>query len=212
MRPLRRAVGQAEVPQGQRLLRCSGKRRGHTCRGSLFPAAELEDFILGRFRNRLATSDPDDPLIETICSLWLEQTLPENEGVRRVLEQAKDDTAARIADLYAARYERGEFHTASELTLYESIMRKLRDQRDAAGEALRKLGPRPTVNIGFLLDTELSEEGWEALPLVRQRDLLRLAVQGVWIYSADEQLEQRAVVVFHGEEPPRPRRDQPGAQ
>lgn len=116
MRPLRRAVGQAEVPQGQRLLRCSGKRRGHTCRGSLFPAAELEDFILGRFRNRLATSDPDDPLIETICSLWLEQTLPENEGVRRVLEQAKDDTAARIADLYAARYERGEFHTASLLS------------------------------------------------------------------------------------------------
>jgi len=92
------------------------------------------------------------------------------------------------------------------------MMRKLRDQRDAAGEALRKLGPRPTVNIGFLLDTELSEEGWEALPLVRQRDLLRLAVQGVWIYSADEQLEQRAVVVFHGEEPPRPRGDQPGAQ
>lgn len=80
------------------------------------------------------------------------------------------------------------------------------------GEALRELGPRPTVNIGFLLDTDLSEEGWEALPLVRQRDLLRLAVQGVWIYSADEQLEQRAVVVFHGEEPHRPRGDQPGAQ
>jgi len=195
--------------RGRDYYYCSGKRRGHPCRGSQYPAAELEDYVLARFRNRLATSDPDDPLIETISSLWLEQTLPENEADRRVLEQAKDDTDARIADLYAARYERGEFHTAGELALYESMMRKLRDQRDAAEEALRKLGPRPTVDIGFLLDSELSEEGWKALPLVRQRDLLSLAIQGVWIYSADEPLDQRAVVVFHDEEPPRPRRDQP---
>jgi site-specific DNA recombinase len=194
--------------RGRDYYYCSGKSHGHPCRGSQYPAVELEDHVLACFRNRLATSDSDDPLIEAISSRWLEQTLPENEADRRVLEQAKDDTDARIADLYAARYERGEFHTAEELALYESMMHKLRAQRDAAEEALRKLGPRPTVDIGFLLDTELSEEGWEMLPLVRQRDLLRLAIQGVWIYSADEPLDQRAVVVFHDDDPPRPRGEQ----
>jgi hypothetical protein len=56
------------------------------------------------------------------------------------------------------------------------------------------------------VDGELNLEVWSTLPLARQRFLLGLAVHQVWIYSSDVPIDERVSVVWHGEEPPMPRR------
>ena len=63
-----------------------------------------------------------------------------------------------IADLYAARYQRGEFSIADELATYEHLMQQFREQRDAAEAALDRLPPRPEFDVATLLDGELSVE------------------------------------------------------
>jgi hypothetical protein len=57
-----------------------------------------------------------------------------------------------------------------------------------------------------LLDGELSAEVWPALPMVRRRFLLSLAIHQVWIYSTDVPIDDRVMVVWHGQEQPTPRR------
>lgn len=83
-------------------------------------------------------------------------------------------------------------------------MQRLREQRDAAGAALDRLPPRPEFDVATLLDGELSVETWPQLPISRQRFLLGLAVHQVWVFSTDRRLDDRAVVVWHGEESPSP--------
>src|SRR4029450_4385454 len=77
-----------------------------------------------------------DPLLDEIAERWFAQKVPDQEPDRRILEEGREVAKARIADLYAARYQRGEFSTADELATYEHLMRRLREQRDAAEAAL----------------------------------------------------------------------------
>jgi hypothetical protein len=130
--------------------------------------------------------------------------VPDQEADRRILEEGKEAAKARIADLYAARYQRGEFSTPDELATYEHLMQRLREQRDAAEAALDRLPPRPEFDVATLLDGELSVETWSKLPISRQRFLLGLAVHQVWVFSTDRRLDDRAVVVWHGQDPPSP--------
>jgi hypothetical protein len=58
--------------------------------------------------------------------------------------------------------------------------------------------------VATLLDGELSVETWSKLPISRQRFLLGLAVHQVWVFSTDRRLDDRAVVVWHGQDPPSP--------
>jgi len=58
--------------------------------------------------------------------------------------------------------------------------------------------------VATLLDGELGVETWSKLPISRQRFLLGLAVHQVWVFSTDRRLDDRAVVVWHGQEPPSP--------
>lgn len=187
-------------------FRCASKSLGQVCRGCSIPEAALEDEVISRLRAKLAALEPGDPLLDEIAERWFAQRLPDQGADRRILEEARDVADARIGDLYAARYERGEFTTAGEIATYEKLMEHLRQQRDAAEAALAKLPPRPEFDVAMLLDGELSAEVWPTLPVARQRFLLSLAVHQVWIYSADVPLDERVVIVWHGEEPPTPRR------
>jgi hypothetical protein len=83
-------------------------------------------------------------------------------------------------------------------------MQRFREQRDAAEAALDRLPPRPEFDVATLLDGELSVETWPKLPISRQRFLLGLAVHQVWAFSTDRRLDNRMVVVWHGEESPSP--------
>ncbi len=188
-----------------RYYRCSSKAHGQNCRGCYFAIDRLEDEVVGRLRAKLTALELGDQLLDEIAERWFAQRLPDQEADRRILEEARDAAKARIADLYAARYERGEFFSRDEVATYENLMERLRGQRDAAGAALAKLPPRPEFDVATLVDGELSAGVWPTLPLARQRFLLGLAVHQVWIYSPDVPLDERIMVVWHGQEPPTPR-------
>jgi site-specific DNA recombinase len=190
-----------------RYFRCSPKAHGQDCRGCNFSADRLHDEVVSRLRAKLTALEPGDPLLEEIAERWFAQRLPDQEADRRILEEARDAAKARIADLYAARYERGEFSTPDEIGSYEKLMERLKGQRDAAEAALAKLPPRPEFDVATLVDGELSLDVWSTLPIARQRFLLGLAVHQVWIYSPDVPMDERVLVVWHGEELPTPRGD-----
>ena len=162
--------------------------------------------MIGRLRAKLTALEPGDTLLDELAERWFAQGLPDQEADRRNLEEARDAAKARIADLYAARYGRGEFATGEEIATYEKLLDQFKAQRDAAEVALAKLPPRPQFDVAMLVDGELSVGVWSTLPLARQRFLLSLAVHQVWIYSPDVALGERIIVVWHGQEPPTPRR------
>jgi hypothetical protein len=93
---------------------------------------------------------------------------------------------------------------SDEIATYEHLMQRLREQRDAAEAALDRLPPRPELDVATLLDGELSVGTWPKLPVARQHFLLGLAVHHVRAFSTDMRLDDRAVVVWHGEKPPAP--------
>jgi site-specific DNA recombinase len=189
-----------------RYFRCSLKAHGQSCRGCYFAINRLDDEVVSRLRAKLAALEPGDPLLDEIAERWFAQRLPDQEADRRILEDARDAAKARIADLYAARYERGEFSSRDEVATYEGLMQRLRGQRDAAEGALAKLPPRPEFDVAVLLDGELSAEIWPTLPMVRRRFLISFAIHQVWIYSTDVPIDDRVMVIWHGQEPPTPRR------
>jgi site-specific DNA recombinase len=189
---------------GAYYYRCSRQRGGARCRGAHIAEIYLEDEVVSRLRAKLAALEPGDPLLDEIAERWFAQKQPDQQADRRILEEGREAAKARIADLYAARYQRGEFSSPDELATYEHLMQRLREQRDAAEAALARLPPRPEFDVATLLDGELNVETWPKLPVARQRFLVGLAVHQVWAFSTDKRLDDRAVVVCRGEEPPAP--------
>ncbi|HKF00296.1 MAG TPA: recombinase family protein [Actinomycetes bacterium] len=184
--------------------RCSSARHAGNCRGGFIRETYAEGEVASRLRSKLAALEPGDPLLDEIAEQWFAQKLPDQGADRRVLEEGREAAKARITDLYAARYQRGEFTAPEEIAVYEQLMQRLREQRDAAEAALAKLPPLPEFDVATLLDGELSVDTWPVLPVSRKRFLVGLAVHQVWIFSTDERLDDRIVVVWHGEEPPKP--------
>jgi DNA invertase Pin-like site-specific DNA recombinase len=185
---------------GTYYYRCSRRRNAARCRGAHVSERYLENEVVTRLRAKLAALEPGAPLLDEIAERWFAQELPD----QHILGEGREAAKARIADLYAARYQRGEFSSPDEIATYEHLMQRLRDQRDAAERALAKLPSCPELGVAALLDGELNAENWPELPVARQRFLLELAVHQVWTFSTDTRLEDRAVIVWHGEQPPEP--------
>lgn len=170
-------------------------------------AEALESEIVWRYTARLAACEPDDPLVGAIAERWLSQALPESEADRKRLSDALEVAKRRIKDLYDDRYERHVFEAPEDLADWEERVTRARLQRDALQARLEALGPRETLDIGGLLETELSSEAWKQTPLERQRDLLRLGVKVVLVYNAkrgQRAISDRIRVVFADEEVPEP--------
>jgi hypothetical protein len=184
--------------------RCARRRDAARCRGAHVPEPYLEVEVVGRLRAKLASLEAGGPLLDELSERWFAQKPPDQEADRRILEEGRNAANARISDLYAARYQRGEFSSPDEIATYEQLMQRLREQRDAAETALAKLPARPELDVVALSDGELSVETWPELPVARKRFLLDLAVHQVWTFSTDRRLEDRVVMAWHGEEPPKP--------
>jgi site-specific DNA recombinase len=189
------------------VYRCSRKGRGQRCRGGSVMAKALEDEVMWRYTARLAACEPDDPLIDVVAERWLSQALPESEADRRRLGDALEVVKRRIKDLYDDRYERHLFETSEDLAEWEERVTRARFQRDALQSRLDALGPRQKLDIGGLLDAELSSEAWRRTPLERQRDLRRLGMKVVLVYNAkrgQRPISDRVRVVFADEDVPEP--------
>jgi hypothetical protein len=187
--------------------RCSRKVHGQPCPGGSIMADPLEDEVVWRYTARLAACEPDDPLIEAMAERWLAQTVPESEADRRRLGDALEIVKRRIKDLNDDRYDRHLFQTAEDLADWEGRVTKARYQRDALQAQLDALGPRKKLDIGGLLETELTSEAWKRTPIERQRELLRLGVKVVLVYNAkrgQRPVRERIHIVFADEEIPEP--------
>jgi site-specific DNA recombinase len=124
-----------------RYYRCSSKAHGTGLPRLLLRDRTPGDEVVGRLRAKLTALEPGDSLLDEIAERWFAQRLPDQEADRRILEETRDAAKARIADLYTARYERGEFSSRDEVATYENLMERLKGQRDAAEGALAKLPP-----------------------------------------------------------------------
>ena len=133
---------------------------------------------------RLAAMEPDDPVLSAIAERWRQFTMTGDEGERAELESRRDAVRDRIIDLEEARYVRGEFAKDDEVARWETMMGRLKAQRDAIEDALDELGPPPDFDIGILLDTHLSRDAWEAATMTQRRELLKVAVDQVIIAPA----------------------------
>jgi site-specific DNA recombinase len=195
-------------PDPTPVYRCARNGRGHQCPGVSVSADDLEREVERRFLTKLAALDPEDPLLERIAERWLALAVPNDHAGRAILHEKLRDAEARLGDLYEARYARAEFSSAEDVARYEVIRKRLAEQRDAAREALAKLGPPPTLDLAALLDTELSSEAWPHLPLQRRRMLLGLAVNRVYVLPSRGRgwhalpAEERVRVVWVGEPDP----------
>ena len=199
------AAARNDSAKGGIYYRCARKSRAEVCRGGSVPGEYLEKEVRRRVAGKLAALEPGDLLLDKISEQWLTRAIPEEEADRRTLGKALAAVDRRIQDLYDDRYQRGLFETSEEISEWERMIRSARAQRKAIKEKIDSLGPVQQPNIGALLDAELTEEAWPKLPVSRQRDLLGLAVQAVWIYSADVPLQNRIRVIYHDEELPEPR-------
>ncbi len=188
-------------PKRKNEYRCNRQMNGHPCQGSHIGMPELDKEVVRRFTTKLAALEPGDPLLELVAERWLSTTLPDTETERTTLEASRTDIDARITDLEEARYLRGEFSNAAALARYERMRAKLVESRDAVISALDALGHPPTLDVDALLATELTQEAWEQTPLHRKRDLLRLAIQRVYVWRGKRWMqpaEERIRIVWVG--------------
>jgi len=194
--------------------RCHDKSIGHRCKGSNALMDDLDREVVRRFTAKLASLEPRDPLLERVAERWLRLTVPEEEADRRVLQETADQADAALADLFQARYVRGEFPEAEDIAQYDQLRKRLLERRNAARQALDRLGPGPTVDVGALLETELSREAWERTTLHQKRSLLGLALTKVFVRGSDGgqiPMRERVHVVWIGDDDPSlPLREVPG--
>jgi hypothetical protein len=149
--------------------------------------------------------DPRDPLLECVAERWLKLAVPEEEADQRVLQETSDQADAALADLYQARFVRGEFAEPEDLAHYYQLRKRLLERRNPAREALDRLGPGSTVDVGTLLETELSREAWEPTTLHQKRALLGLALTKVFVRGSDGDripMRDRVHVAWFGEDDP----------
>ena len=166
-------------------------------------APEAEAEVQRQLMTRLAAMEPDDPILDVIAERWRELTMPEGEGERVVLDSRLDAVRGRILDLEEARFIRGQYVSAEDAARWDAMMARLTAQRDALLEAKEELGPSPDFDLAILLDDCLSEEAWNAMPMARRREVLKVAVDKVIIGPGKRgqvPARDRVRVILAGEE------------
>jgi site-specific DNA recombinase len=183
--------------------KCSSLNHGQPCPAPAYIAEEKADTeVMRQLRTRLAALEPGDAILDAIAERWREFTMPDDEGERAVLQSRLDAVRGRIVDLEEARYVRGEFVTAADVTRWDGMTARLKAQRDAVLQALDELGPPPDFDLNTLR-ASYSPEAWDPAPLAERRKRLQIAVAKVHIASAHKRLvpaRDRVRVVLVGEE------------
>lgn len=164
-----------------RSYQCPHKiRAGKPCPSPASMVTEYaEHFVFQAFRNRLAASDPGDPLIQAVASRWLSSERPDKVNTRKEAEVRLSNAKAELQDLLDAKFKRKEFEGPSG-EFFPKLKRDAEKAVKAAQKAYDEI-PEGSADIGFLLDAELVREAWEKETVEKRRVLLRLALDGVCI-------------------------------
>lgn len=141
----------------------------------------LNDAVRRAWSRRLASLEPDSPVLDRVGDRWLEKfdpaPLQERDEVRRLIEEAE----TRLAKADVDHYERGTLDEDRHARVTDGLLRRLGSLR-ARLSAL----PAPEADLGALLDPELSLPAIESTSVQEARDLLRLAIEGVFVSPAPQ--------------------------
>lgn len=167
---------------------CGSKRSGGHCPGASAMVEVLDRYVVGQWFDRLsgATFDPDnpDPFLIAVAERWGRYTDPAGANERDELEARIADAEARLSDLEAARYERGEFSDPGGTDRYARLHEKVSGALVTLVKRRADLGPG-ALDIGGFLEPELVLEAWESQgDNDERRELLRLAFERVEVKKA----------------------------
>lgn len=142
----------------------------------------LDDVVRRAWSARLAALEPDAPVLDRIGERWLQKFDPAPLKERADLVAEIDETTARLAKADADHYERGILDTERHERVTTGLSTRLTGLRARLADL-----PAPAADLGALLDPELSLPAIEAAPVVEARDLLRLAIEAVYVTPAPRQ-------------------------
>jgi len=178
-------VGHNRPERGHVVYRCSTFINGYTCKTRAHIQSDVADEEVRRqLTARLSVVKPADPIVDAIADQWRQLATTGDEGERSKLQSSHAAVRDQIADLEEARYVRGEFHKSYEVARWEQMIGTLKAQGVAIEDALHTLGPPPDFDIGVFVDTYLSRDAWDAIPLAQRRELLQATTDRIIIVPA----------------------------
>ena len=164
---------------------CAAQRLGHPCPAhtTAFITA-VDRAVVDAFVNRLAATEPGDPLLDTVAERWVARHDPEVIRERATITAALEDANAALVDLEDARYLRGEFVGPEAVKRWERLHERLTARVAGLRRNLADF-PLPEADISPLLDPVLAREAWDAASVSDRRDLLSLALNAVTVAPAN---------------------------
>jgi len=186
-------------------FRCQRHAHSKTsCPGVYVGAEAVEAAVARRVLSYLPALDPEDEQAERIAARWLSRVRPEDSAERTAAVSAVADAEAQVADLEAARYERGEFPGADGAARWQRLYDRALARLEAARVALAAF-PDDALDVGALLDRDALREALEAGEDADRRGLYTLVIDRVVILrDKDVDLDDRLRVTWAGEEAPTP--------
>jgi DNA invertase Pin-like site-specific DNA recombinase len=139
----------------------------------------LDDAVRRAWSRHLAALEPDDPVLDRIGERWLQKFDPAPLAERAELEREIADTKARLDRADEDHYVRAVLDADRHARITTGLVRRL----DALRARLAEL-PAPEADLGALLDPDLSLKAIEEAPVLEARDLLRLALEAVYVSAA----------------------------
>ena len=175
------------APRGrQRTGRFACGRHGanrNGCGGLWVNQRTVEEWADHAVTARLAALVPGSDAFEAVASRWLARQDPADDAERRAAREAVTVAEADVADLEAARYERGEFPGPAGLTRWQKLYNRALARLDAATEVLAAF---PDVtDVGGLLDPAILTEALRSGDTASRRDLFTLVLDRVTVGRAE---------------------------
>ena len=163
---------------------CSRFRAGMRCPS---PASgyqpTVDRTVTAAWVARLAAEEPGSPLLEAVAERWVARHDPGVLQQRASIQAALDDANAALTDLEDARYLRGVFIGPDAIKRWERLHASLGNRVTGLRRNLGEF-PMPEADISPLLDPVQVREAWELATVDEQRDLLRLALDAVYLIRA----------------------------
>jgi len=160
---------------------CQSGRTGSVCPApSSARVVPVDAAVFEAWAAKLASIEPGDELLDRVAERWVEQHDPDVIKQRATINEALDEATAALADLEDARYLRGEFVGPDAIKRWERLHTSLTNR---VGGLRRNLAdfPLPEADVSPLLDPVQVAEVWELAPVTERRDLLRLALDCVYV-------------------------------
>jgi site-specific DNA recombinase len=171
------------MPYSARGYRCWRPGAGVTCPSPAFVAAHSsEAYVYQCWSDRLASADPEDPLLAVVADRWAARQSPETSEDVAAARAALADAETVLSRLWADR--RAGLYDGPSERFFAPALTEANEAVTAAQKRLRESQGERNTDISFLLETVDQREAWDHADLPLKRDLLRLAIRRIMVSKA----------------------------